>query len=112
MAGITERCPLRNLLGQLPELQVDARGQLDFLASSPSLLLSIAESAEAAVASVSLGLSAVGVLLARPRPATEEGLEGADIMQALGWLLADLAAVVAACQLMSVQCRRANGASQ
>jgi hypothetical protein len=110
--GVADECPLQMLLSQLPGLPVDARGKLDLLGKSPPRLLSVAESAEAAVASVNIGLSAVGVLLAWPRPATEERQNGPDSMQAHPWFVAGLAAVVWAWQNLSLQCRRANGGSE
>jgi hypothetical protein len=101
--------PIRELMEFLPRLSVDAEGQPDFLGSSPSLLLAIAEHAEDVAGAFSLGMSALGELIAHASLDIEDGVLGYEGVAAVGWLYAELGACTAKCLELSMQCRRANG---
>jgi hypothetical protein len=98
---------MRELLGQLPLLRADVHGNLDLLESSPSLLLEIAENAEASAGAINLGMSAIGSLIAYSAPEIEDGTIGYDAVANIGWLFAELGAVSALCLQLSAQCRQA-----
>jgi hypothetical protein len=99
---------MQELMVQLPRLHVDVTGAPDFLASSPSLLASIAESAEETAACINRGLSAIGCLIACSAPEIEDGTIAYDAVEALGWLFAELGAVTAECLGLVAHCRQAN----
>lgn len=98
---------MRELLGQLPLLRADDHGNLDLLGSSPSLLLEIAENAEASAGAINLGMSAIGSLIAYSAVEIESGTISSDAIEAIGWLFAELGAVTAVCLALSAQCRQA-----
>ena len=101
--------PIRELMECLPRLHVDADGQPDFVGSSPSLLLDIAEHADDLAGAFSRGMSALGVLIAHASVEIEDGTFGYDAVESVGWLYAEIAACTAKCIELSAQCRRANG---
>jgi hypothetical protein len=101
--------PIRELMECLPRLRVDANGQPDFLGSSPSLLVAIAEHADDLAGAFSRGMSALGVLIAHASVEIEDGTFGFDAVESVGWLNAEIAACTAMCIELSTQCRRANG---
>lgn len=100
------------VLRNLPKLKVDARGELDLLGSSPTVLLSLAENAEASAGAMNLGLSAVGQLLAFAAPEVEDHTIGSDSVEALGWMLAELGYAMAFFVELGLRCRQANSARQ
>ena len=61
--------PLRDLIVRLPQLVTDKQGKLDLLASSPSLVLEVAERAETSVKAINMGHRARWAIsfLTRPR---------------------------------------------
>lgn len=100
---------LRDLLVRLPQLATDASGHPDFLASSPSLVLEIAEHAETTAKVINLGIAAVGNFLPYAAPEIEDGTIAMGTVEALGWLLAELSEVAASCLVLSAECRQARG---
>jgi hypothetical protein len=98
---------MRDLIGQLPYLNMDLRGELDLLGSSQTLLLAIAENAEETAAAMNRGMSAVGSLIAYGAPEIEDGTISSDAIEAIGWLFAELGAVTSICLRLSAQCRQA-----
>ena len=99
--------PLRDLLVRLPQLATDTSGRLDLLASSPSLVLEIAEYAETSVKVINLGIAALGNVLPYAAPEIEDGTIATGTVEALGWLLAELSEVAASCLVLSAACRQA-----
>jgi hypothetical protein len=99
--------PLRDLLVRLPQLATDASGRLDLPASSPSLVLEIAEHAETSVKVINLGIAALGNVLPYAAPEIEDGTIAMGTVEALGWLLAELSEVAASCLVLSAECRQA-----
>jgi hypothetical protein len=104
--------PIGEVLRNLPKLRVDAQGELDLLGSSPTVLLSLAENAEASAGALSLGLSAVGQLLAFAAPEVEDHTISSDSTAALGWMFAELGHAMAFFVELGIRCRQANSAGQ
>ena len=104
--------PLRDLLVLLPQLVTDTSGRLDLLASSPSLVLEIAEHAEASVKVINLGIAALGNVLPYAAPEIEDGTIAMGTVEALGWLLAELSEVAVSCMVLSAECGRARARSK
>jgi hypothetical protein len=104
--------PIGEVLRNLPKLRVDAQGELDLLGSSPAVLASLAENAEACAGALSLGLSAVGQLLAFAAPEVEDHTISSDSTAALGWLFAELGYAMAFFLELGVRCRQANSVGQ
>jgi hypothetical protein len=100
---------MRELMEWLPLLTANADGEPDLLASSPSVLLGLAERSEESAALINRGLSAVGSLIAYSTQEIEDGTIAYDAVEALGWLLAELGAVTAHCIELSSACRQARG---
>lgn len=99
--------PIGEVLRNLPKLRVDAQGELDLLGSSPAVLLSLAENAEACAGALNLGLSAVGQLLAFAAPEVEDHTISSDAIGALGWMFAELGYAMAFFVELGVRCRQA-----
>jgi hypothetical protein len=104
--------PIGEVLRGLPKLKIDARGELDLLGSSPTVLLSLAENAEACAGAMNLGLSAVGQLLAVAAPELDDHTIGSDSVEALGWMFAELGYAVAFLVELGIRCRQANSARE
>lgn len=103
--------PLRDLLVRLPYLHATNDGGLDLLGSSPSLLLELAEDAECCVQALNLGIAAIGNILPYAAPEIEDGTVPMGTVEALGWLLAELGDVAAACGVLAAECRQARHSS-
>ena len=99
--------PMRRLLALLPRLAVNEQAMPDFDASDADLLEQIAESAELLQRVFQLGISAVGQILAHASVQVETGEFDQESVEALGWLLAELGDVSAACTELSLPCRQA-----
>jgi hypothetical protein len=102
--------PLLDLMLRLPVLQTDALGNPDYLRSSPSLLLELAECAEQASNAISLGIAALGNVLLYAAPEIEDGTVPMGSVEALGRLLSELGEVAAASTVLATECRRAGRA--
>jgi len=112
MSGLTGSAaaadkPMRDLLRLLPKLSIDSQGEPDFLNSPPSLLVDLASSADTGAKALSLGVAAIGNLIAYSAPEIEDGTISSDTVEALGWLLSELGEVAAACFVLAAKCRRA-----
>ena len=97
--------PMRELLSQLRQIQpvVGRSG----LASIPiSLRQPLSENAEIVMAVCQNGMAALGHLLAHSSPMIEDGTVGADSVEALGWLIAELGDLTAYCLVLAADCRR------
>jgi len=109
MAALTPNAahPMRQLLALLPRLAQTPSHQPDFEASDPALLVQIAEACELLQRVTSLGISAIGQLLAHAAAEVDSGEFGQDAIEALGWVLSDMADAAAACLQLAAPCRRA-----
>ena len=99
--------PLRDLIVRLPRLVTDKQGKLDLLASSPSLVLEVAERAETSVKAINMGIAAVGNLMPYAAPEIEDGTIAMGTVEALGWLLSELGELAATCMALAAECRQA-----
>jgi hypothetical protein len=102
----TER-PTRSLMALLPRMAVgeDTRPNLD--ACDRVVLVQIAEAAELLQRVLQRGVAACGQLLAHASVQVETGELDQDTVEALGWLLAEMGDVSAACVELAAPCRRA-----
>lgn len=103
-----DRRPMRDLLLLLPLLQVTPAMEIDYAAADPNLLAQIAENADISMRTIHLGLSAVGSLLAHSAPEVETGDISANVIEALGWCMAELGEFAAIANNLSTACRRHN----
>lgn len=70
-------------------------------------LVQLAEAAELLQRILQLGISAIGQLLAHTSVQVETGELAQDMVEALGWLLAELGDPAAACVELAAPCRHA-----
>lgn len=101
------RGAFHRLLILLPRLQVNDAG-IDFLRSSSSVLLELAERSEACVAVTNQGIAAVGELLALAAHHIEARSTGSQTVEALGWLVAELGLTSAFCAELAISSRQGN----
>ena len=102
---------MRDLVAMLPRLPIGGDFQVDFAAAERRVLLCIADDAETTMAVIQSGLGALGQLLAHSAVEIEDGTIGADSLESLGFLMAELGDLAAACMTLSVHCRRASKSS-
>ena len=96
--------PTRQLLLRLPLLPTTPDHSIDYEAADPALLVQLADDAETVVNTISMGLSALGTILAHA--ASEVGSEiSSDTIEAIGWYIAEssdasapLLSLIAACR--------------
>ena len=97
--------PMRDLLIQLrkvqPEVTITGTTAIPHRLRAP-----MAESAETVMAVCQNGMAALGHLLAHSSPVIEDGTLGADSVEALGWLIAELGDMTAYCLVLAAECRR------
>lgn len=97
--------PLRDLLSQLrkvqPEVTITGTTAIPHRLRAP-----MAESAETVMAVCQNGMAALGQLLAHSSPVIEDGTVGAESVEALGWLIAELGDMTAYCLVLAAECRR------
>ena len=96
---------MRELLNHLRQVHtvVERNGS----ASIPtSLRQPLSENAETVMAVCQNGMAALGQLLAHSSPVIEDGTVGADSVEALGWLIAELGDMTAYCLVLAAECRR------
>ena len=98
--------PMRDLILQLPLLNVTSTLEIDYPAADAALLVQVADNAETAMRVVQLGLSAVGQLLVRAAPEVETGEISGDAIEALGWLMSELGEFSATAFALASACRR------
>jgi hypothetical protein len=94
------------LVDELPSLQMNENGAIDFTATPAVVLASIADKAQTTTAVIGLGLSAIGNLMACAAPEMEDGTISADTVEALGWLMAELGEMAAVCFVLATLCRQ------
>ena len=97
--------PMRDLLVRLPKLPVNLKQEIDFAAADPALLVVIAEDAEMIMGATQMGLGAIGQLLANSAVVIEDGTVSADSIEALGWLMSEMADMAHHCMGLAVHCR-------
>ena len=103
-ADHTTTRPTRQLMLRLPLLPTTPDHRVDSEAADPALLVELADDAETVVNTISMGLSALGTILAHA--ASEVGSEiGTDTIEAIGWYIAEssetsatLLSLIAACR--------------
>lgn len=103
-ADHTTTRPTRQLMLRLPLLPTTPDHRVDYEAADPALLVELADDAETVVNTISMGLSALGTILAHA--ASEVGSEiGSDTIEAIGWYIAEssdasatLLSLIAACR--------------
>lgn len=98
--------PMRELLNQLFQVQTVA-GRNGSVSIPNSLRQPLTENAETVMAVCQNGMAALGQLLAHSSPVIEDGTVGADSIEALGWLIAELGDLTAYCLVLAAECRRA-----
>lgn len=101
--------PMRQLLAHVRHLTFSDSGSIDAAHASPELLRSVTENAETALSTIHQGLGAIGHLLAHSAVPIEDGTIGADTLESLGFLVAELGDLAAACMTLAAHCRRATG---
>lgn len=98
--------PMRDLLKRLPMLPMTGKQEIDFPAADVSLLVAICDDAETTIQVIHHGVATLGMLLAHSAPVIEDGTVGADDVEHLGFMLAELSDLGASLMSLSAQCRR------
>lgn len=97
--------PMRDLLNQLRQVQPEVT--ITGITAIPHRLRApLAESAEIVMAVCQNGMAAVGQLMAHSSPVIEDGTVGADSVESLGWLIAELGDLSGYCLVLAAECRR------
>ena len=97
--------PTRQLLLRLPLLPTTQDHRIDYEAADPALLVQLADDAETVVNTISLGLSALGTILAHA--ASEVGSEiSSDTIEAIGWYIAESSDASATLHSLIAACRQ------
>ena len=99
--------PVFDLIRQLPCCEVSATGEIDYDASEPALIQRIGEYAAQVMATMHRGTAAIGLLLANAGPEIETRSLSADVVEALGYTLAEMGDLAVQCDLIATGCRRA-----
>ncbi len=98
--------PMRDLMIQLRQVQPEVT--ITGVTAIPHRLRAqLAESAETVMTVCQSGMAAVGQLIAHSSPVIEDGTVGADSVEALGWLIAELGDLSGYCLVLASECRRA-----
>lgn len=95
-----------NLLLLMTHLPLTAVSELDYQAAEPAVLAQVADAADSALLITHIGTAAIGRLLARTAtdPFGEEAL--ADVVESLGWLVAELNDLATVAHKISCRCRQ------
>lgn len=97
--------PVRELLRHLQRMEpVASHHHVSPLPSD--LREQLTASAESVMAVCQNGMAALGQLLAHSSPVIEDGTVGADSVEALGWLIAELGDMTSFCLVLASECRR------
>jgi hypothetical protein len=102
--------PMRELLELLRQSAPDRCCDFSVSATKQSQA-QLAASANTVMSVCNHGMAAIGHLLAHSAPVIEDGTIGADTVEALGWLLAELGDMAAYCMVLVVQQRPVNNTS-
>ena len=98
--------PMRRLFKCLPTLPLNSENEIDFQAADPALLVMLADDAQTTTRVIQQGVGAIGHLLAQSGVAIEEGSIGADVVESLGYFLAEVSDLSINCMVMACKCRR------
>ena len=101
---------MRQLLSALRKLDSETCGATKTEAQA-LLDRRVAESAATVMAVCHNGLAALRLLLAHSSPVIEDGTIGADSIDALGWLMAEIGDLAGACAVLAMDCRARNSSS-
>jgi hypothetical protein len=96
------------LVRSILHLQLHGSGRPDFLASSPSSLLEVAEAGEQAVSRFSRGLGAIGLLVALSASELEKHPAQVETLKSIGLLCSDLGELASSCAALARSCRSAS----
>jgi hypothetical protein len=99
---------VHRLVGALLHLRLRESGRPDFLASSPSDLLEIAEASEQVVSRFSRGVGAIGLLVALSASELEKLPAQAETLKSVGLLCSDLGDLASSCAALARSCRTAS----
>lgn len=99
--------PFRQLVALLPHLALTEQGLPDYAASDAAVLVQIAEACELLQRVISLGVGAVGQLLAHSSVDVETGELGQEAVEAVGWLVSEVCDGSAAFMALAARCRHA-----
>ena len=103
-----EHRPARRLLQLLPLLVATPGQVVGYAHVEPVLLEQIADDAHALMATLQMGVSAVGQLMAYAAPEVEDGSFSSDTVEALGWFLSEVSEISFTLMPMVVACRHHN----
>lgn len=98
--------PLRDLLLLMPLLSVSDRGEIDYNAATPDLLVQIGANADLSMRTLHRGTASIGRLLVAVSPEIGTGEFSAATVESLGWLLVELGDLASTAQCLSVACHR------
>ncbi|MDI3380392.1 hypothetical protein ACFPPF_09845 [Xenophilus aerolatus] len=101
---------MRQLLADLRALGAATADELTS-AQQHELHQRVSENAATVMAVCQNGLAALGHLLAHGAPVIEDGTVGADSVEALGWLMAEVGDLAATCAALSAAARRTTSCS-
>jgi hypothetical protein len=87
-------------------LPMTGRQEIDFPAADVSLLVAICDDAETTIQVIHHGIASMGMLLAHSAVVIEDGTVGADDVEHIGYLLAELGDLAASLMTLSAQCRQ------
>lgn len=107
---VVSQKPMRELLELLRQSTPDYRREFSVSATKQTQA-QLAASATTVMSICNHGMAAIGHLLALSAPVIEDGTIGADTVEALGWLLAELGDMAAYCMVLAVQNQHANNTS-
>ncbi len=100
--------PARRLLQLLPLLVATPGQVVGYAHVEPVLLEQIADDADALMATLQMGLSAVGQLKAHAAPEVEDGTFSSDMVEALGWFMSEVSEISFTLMPLVVACRHHN----
>ena len=98
--------PMRRLFKCLPTLPLNSENTIDFQAADPALLVMLADDAQTTTRVIQQGVGAIGHLLAQSGVAIEEGSISADVVESLGYFLAEVSDLSIDCMVLACKCRR------
>lgn len=96
---------MHDLLAALPALPMGPDGKPDYAAADSDLLRALSEHANDCMRVAQSGLQGIGTLLVHAAPEAEMGSIGADVVESIGHLLAELGALAGHCLILAAACR-------
>lgn len=101
-----------SLIRALLYLRISDSGKLDYLTSSPSKLLEVAEASERAASRYSRGLGAIGLLLALSASELDGHPAQVETLSSIGLLCSDLGQLASTCAALARSCRSATATDE